>query len=72
LSVEIGLCVVSIKTLQRSRPFIGSVLILVAAYLSLSLYGSLQLRRARRRVRAVEELQVGTPILKQRQAEFRI
>jgi hypothetical protein len=59
------------KTLQRARPFIGFALILVSAYLTLFLYGFLQLRRARRLVRAVEELQIGAPIPKQREAEFR-
>jgi hypothetical protein len=52
------------------RALIGIVLTLVAVYLALSLYGFLQLRRARRLVRAVEELQVGAPIPKQREAEF--
>lgn len=59
-----------IKTLQRAWPFIGFALILVAAYLTVSLYGFLQLRRARRLVRAVEELQIGAPIPKQREAEL--
>jgi hypothetical protein len=52
------------------RVWIGIVLIVSAAYLTLSLYGFLQLRRARRLVKAVEELQVGVPIPKQRQAQF--
>lgn len=50
---------------------IGIVLILVAAYSTLFLFGFLQLRRARRLVRAVEELQVGAPISKLREADFR-
>jgi hypothetical protein len=52
------------------RVLIGIVLIMSAAYLTLSLYGFLQLRRARRLVKAVEELQVGAPIPRQRQAQF--
>jgi hypothetical protein len=45
-------------------------LIVIAAHLTLSLYGFLQLRRARRLVKAVEELQVGAPIPIQRRAQF--
>jgi hypothetical protein len=52
------------------RVSIGIVLIVIAAYLTLSLYGYLQLRRARRLVKAVEELQVGAPIPRQRHAQF--
>jgi hypothetical protein len=59
-----------IKTLQRARPFIGVALILAAAYLMLSLYGFLQLRRARRLVKAVEELPIGAPVPKQLEEEF--
>jgi hypothetical protein len=61
---------VVIKKLQGVRPFIGFALILVAAYLMLSLYGFLQLRRARRLVKAVEELPIGAPIPKQLEGEF--
>jgi hypothetical protein len=53
------------------RVSIGIALILVAAYSALFLYGFLQLRRARRLVKAVEELQVGAPVPQQRGAEFR-
>jgi hypothetical protein len=52
------------------RVLIGIALIVSAAYLTLSLYGFLQLRRARRLVKAVEQLQVGVPIPKQQQAQF--
>ncbi|MGC1222458.1 MAG: hypothetical protein WA872_11770 [Candidatus Sulfotelmatobacter sp.] len=52
------------------RLLIGIVLIVSAAYLTLSLYGFLQLSRARRLVKAVEELQVGVPIPKEQQAQF--
>jgi len=61
---------VSIKTLRPARPFIGLALILVAAYLTLSLYGFIQLRHARRLIVAVEELQIGAPIPTAR-SEFR-
>ena len=64
------MCVVGIKTLRSARLFISFALILVAAYLMLSLYGFLQLRRARRLVRAVEELPIGAPIPKQLEGEF--
>lgn len=53
------------------RVLIVIALFLIAAYSMLSLYGFLQLRRARRLVKAVEELQVGTPIPQQRKSEFR-
>jgi hypothetical protein len=54
------------------RPvLLGIALILIAAYLTLSLYGLLQLRSARRLVKAVEELQVGARIPQQLGAEFR-
>jgi hypothetical protein len=53
------------------RVSIGIALILEAAYSTLSLYGFLQLRRARRLAKAVEELQVGAPIPQQGGAELR-
>src|SRR5260370_22664108 len=53
------------------RVLIVIALILIAAYSTLSLYGFLQSRRARRLVKAVEELQIGVPIPQQRGAEFR-
>lgn len=53
------------------RLLIGIALILVAVYSTLFLYGFLQLRRARRLVRAVEELRVGAPIPKRTEADFR-
>jgi hypothetical protein len=62
--------VVTIKTLRSARQFISFALILVAAYLILSLYGFLQLRRARRLVKAIEELPIGAPIPKQLGGEF--
>ena len=52
------------------RALIGSLLILATACLALTLYGFLQLRHARRLVKAVEELQVGAPIPRQRGTEF--
>lgn len=59
-----------IKTLRSARLFISFALILVAAYLMLSLYGLLQLRRARRLVKTVEELPIGAPIPKPLEGEF--
>ena len=41
------------------RVLIGSALILSVAYLALTIYGVLQLNRARRLVKAVEELPAG-------------
>lgn len=55
---------------QTRRALIGIVLILVTAYLALTLFGFLQLRHARRFVKAVKELQVGAPIPRQLEAEF--
>ena len=60
----------NIKTSQWSRLFIAFALILVVTYLMLSLYGFLQLGRARRLVKAVEELPIGAPIPKQLEREF--
>jgi hypothetical protein len=53
------------------RVLIGIALILIAACSTLSIYGFLELRRARRLAKTVEELQVGSPIPKQREAELR-
>lgn len=53
------------------RVLIRIVVIAGAAYLTLSLYGFLQLRRARRLVKAVEELRVGAPIPKRPETDFR-
>jgi hypothetical protein len=56
--------------LRSARLFISFALILLVAYLMLSLYGVLQLRRAQRLVMAVEELPIGAPIPKQLEGEF--
>jgi hypothetical protein len=60
------------KTFRRSGwSLIGLALILITAYLTLYVYGFVQLRRARRLATAVEAFQVGAPIPKQWEAEFR-
>lgn len=53
------------------RLVISIVLILVVVYAALSLYGVLQLRRARRLVKVVEELPIGVPIPPNSTAELR-